>query len=223
MCNPALAIPLALGAAGAGVNAYETNQTQRAMTDARNRATLAELDRQRGYQQKSGQIFNDSLNNFTPEAQAKSLSDAQATTADAFTGNAPVSVGSVGSGNGPQIVKTAEDKAVADAFSRGSAKDAALAKLTGWDQRAFGNNINLNNSGRNLDLNSDFAKTSAAVNGLEQNAAYKNAFRPNSGFGDLLGFAGSVAGYNAGQGGGLFNGMFQKPIPSLPFYAPNDL
>lgn len=222
MCDPISIGSVALGAIGAGVNAYESNQTQHSMINARNAATMAELDRQRGYQAKSQKLFDESLNNFTPETQAKSLTDAQGASTAGYQANAPISAGSVSTGSGPKVVKTAEDKAVADAFARGSAKDAALGKLQGWDQRAFNNNVNLNDSGRNLDLNTDFAKTSAAVGGLEQDAAYRNAYRPNSGIGDILGFAGSVGAYQGGKGG--FGNLFKPSAPArLPFYAPDDL
>lgn len=210
MCNPLALGSAAVAGTGALINASETNATRQRMTGARNAATRAEMDRQRVFQDKSGKMFDESLNNFSPEQQAAALIGDQATATSGYSANAPIAVGSVSSGNGPAVVKTAEDKSIADAFARGSAKDAALGKLAGWDQRAFGNNIKLNTSGRELDLNTDFAKTSAGVNRLEQDAAYNNAFRPNSGIGDILGFAGSVGAHYGGKGGS-FGSLFKAP------------
>lgn len=221
MCDPLTIASTAAAAGGSLINASESNASRTAQINARNAATQRELERQRAYQATSGKIFDESMGNFSPEAQAKALNDAQTSTADAFKGNAPIDVGSVSSGNGPAVVKTAEDQSIASAFSRGSAKDAALGKLAGWDQRAFGNNIKLNNSGRELDLNTDFAKTSAGVNGLEQTTAYNNAFRPNSGIGDLMQFAGSVGAYQGGKGT-TFGSLFGKTPPAMPF-NPNQI
>ena len=221
MCNPSLIVPLALGAAGAGVNAYETNRTQKAMTGARNAATMAELERQRNFQANSQKVFGDTLNKFTPGAQDTTLATEQNRVADAFKSNAPsqAALGSISSGNAPTIVKTNEDSALADAFLKGQTADANLGKLAGWDQRAFTNKMNLGQGGRELDINSDLARTSAAVGGLEQDAAAKNAFRPNSGFGDLLQFAGNVAGYQAGKGK-TFTSIFGAPAPTASMTNP---
>jgi hypothetical protein len=112
---------------------------------------------------------------------------------------------------GPAVVKNRENQTVASAFDAGAGRDAALGKLTGWDQRAFDNNIKLNASGRDLDLNTDFARTSAGVGALEQDANYRNAFRPNSGIGDILQFAGNVGAFQAGKGGG-FGSLFKQPL-----------
>lgn len=210
MCDPVTIGALALSAAGSGINAYETNKTQGKMIAARNEATTRELGRQHEFQAKSGETFKKSVDQFMPEQQETALTQAQTRATDQFNANAPVSVGGISSGNGPQIVKDTENKTIADAFSKIGNQNAAFGKLAGWDQRAFDNNVGLNANGRDLNINSDLARTSAGVNRLEQDAATRNAFKPNSGIGDLLKFAGSVGAYSGGQGktfGDLFGGL----------------
>lgn len=201
-----LGVGLALAGAGGAINSYETNRTQAKQIEARNAETMRELERQRQFQANSNATFDKTMGGFAPEAQAQSLADAQTTTAEGLRGNAPTKemVGAISTSGAPRVVKTNEDRTIADAFGKIDASNLALGKLAGYDQLAFGNKLNLNQSGRDLDLTSDLAKTSAAVSGLEQDAAYKNAFRPNSGLGDILQFAGSVASNQAGRGGSLF-------------------
>lgn len=206
MCVPGLdpitLTALAASAGGAVLNGYESNQTQNSMISARNAATQAELARQRQYQNQAQQVFDQSLTNFKPEQQAADLTAQQGAATTAFTNNTPTAeqVGTISSASAPRVVQEAGAKKVGDVFARAGRYNDALGNLTGWDQRAFGNNIKLNNSGRDLGTISDFSRTSAAVNGLEQNSAYQNAFRPNSGIGDILSFAGKVGAYGSGKG-----------------------
>lgn len=224
MCDPITLGAMALSAGGSLVNSSEQNATQGRMIAARNRATQEELARQRAFQAQSGKTFNKQMVAFDPHKQESDLQAAQGAATDQFKANAPIDVGGISSGNGPQVVNSAADKSVADAFGRGTAQDAALGQLTGWNQRALNNNLGLNNTGRNLDLTSDFAKTSAAVNRLEQDADYRNAYQPNSGIGDIMKFAGSVGAYEGGQGktlGGMFKPFFSSsfdPTNMAPSY-----
>lgn len=220
MCDPISAMAVAAGAAGSGINAYETNRTQKAMTNARNAATQAELERQRAYQAQSGAEFDKAVGNFSAENQAQRLTNEQARVGDAFAQNAPTAemVGQIGTGGAPRVVQAEETRVLGDSFTKGAERNKNAAKLAGWDQRAFGNKLDLNQSGRNLDLTADLSRTSAAVGGLEQNAAYKNAFRPNSGIGDLLQFAGQIGGYQAGKGGFKVPGATGNAMPA---YNPN--
>lgn len=184
------------------MNSYETANTQNNMINARNSATQAELGRQHQIQQTADNTFNSSVDKFTPANQDAALVQKQASVADAFKGNAPTAAqyGGIGTSSAPRVVQEAGDKSVADVFGRSNNRSVLAGNLAGWDQRAFDNKLNLNQSGRDLDLLSDRAKVSAAVNGLEQKTAYNNAYRPNSGVGDLMKFAGTVGSYGAGKG-----------------------
>jgi len=213
MCDPVSIGAIALSAAGAGVNAYETNKNQSSMIEARNAATQAELGRQKGYQAKSNEIFGKSVDGFAPATQSANLANNQQTVASAFQGNAPTaqSVGSISSGTAPSVVKTAEATKVGDILNLGKASNTARGNLFGYSQNQFNNKLNLNDTNRNLDLNTDLSKTSAGVGKLEQDANYKNAFRPNSGVGDIMQLAGSFGAYSGGRGGG-----FGAPVKGMP-------
>ena len=97
-------------------------------------------------------------------------------------------------------MKEAADKKVGDVFSRAGNLNSTLGTLKGYDQNFFNNDINLNSGARKLGTVSDLARTSASVNGLEQNAAYRNAYKPNSGIGDIMQFAGNIGAYGTGRG-----------------------
>lgn len=214
MCDPISIGSLALGAIGSGISAYERNKTNSSMIKARNAATLAELQRQREYNARTQAEFGKSMDLFNPNNQAERLTTEQNNVADLFQRTAPTAeaTGSISTGNAPRVVADTEGKEIADVFGRNLNEGNALSKVAGYDQRFFNNNVDLNKNARNIDLIGDFAKTSAAVSGVEQRAAYNNAFRPPSGIGDLLSFAGSVGGFKAGQGWNPFGGSAGMPL-----------
>lgn len=222
MCDP---VTLAIGSAaisglGSVVNGYEQNQTQNAMIEARNRATQQELARQRQFQQESAQQFQNTMDKFQPEQQAKDLTTQQQTATqnfDAATPKSNVTADAFVSPNAPKVVQDAANKSVGDVFSRAGGLNTALGGLAGYGQTFFNNNLNLNSSARKLATTSDLARTSAAVNGLEQNAAYRNAYRPNSGIGDVLQFAGNVGAYGSGRG--YFNPATKTVSPTFDLTA----
>src|SRR5690349_15064691 len=221
MCVPGLdpvtlALTTALAAGGAAINGYEQNQTQKRMIEARNAATQAELQRQQKLQQQSQAVLDNTMHDFTPQSQADNLAQAQTASTNAFTANTPaVSSASFVTPDAPRVVQDAADKKVGDVFSRAGKLNTAFGNLNGYDRNFFNNNINLNNSARKLKTVSDFARTSAAVNGLEQQDAYNNAFRRNSGIGDLLSFAGNTLAYRGGRGGGFPSAA--APAAAAPF------
>lgn len=202
MCDPITIGAMALAAGGSAVNGMEASNTRNSMIQARNAATQAELQRQREYQAQASGVQSDTMAKFTPEQQAKDLTTQQTTATKGFQDNTPtIDSAAFTSGAGaPRVVQDAAAKKVGDVFTRASNLNTSLGGLTGYDQRFFGNNIDLNNSARKLGTINDFAKTSSAVGGLEQSAAYSNAYRPNSGIGDIMQFAGNVGAYGSGKG-----------------------
>lgn len=222
MCVPGLdpitIAALAASAAGTALTGYEQNQTQNAMIGARNSATQAELLRQQDFQRQADATHQATMTKFKPEQQAKDLTTQQATATENYTANTPSAATTTTptSAGAPRVVQDAAAKSAGDVFRRASNYNAALGNLTGYDQRFFNNNLNLNSSARKLATTSDFARTSAAVNGIEQNAAYRNAFRPNSGMGDLLQFGGNVGAYGAGKG--WFNPATKATTPTFNPY-----
>jgi hypothetical protein len=217
MCfDPLTLTAMALGAGGKAVSGFENDANNRRMIEARNAATRAELERQKGYQGQTSGIFNTSVGGFAPEAQQATLASGKADASALFSGNAPtaLNVGTIGTKTAGDYTKGAEAKTVADVFAGNAARSSSLANLTGWDNAGMSNRMNLNNAGMGMDVIRDFSRNSARVGGLEQQVNANNAWRPPSGLGDLLSFAGNAVGF--GSGGGMTlptNSAFGNGIP----------
>lgn len=213
---------MGLGALGGLYNGYQQYQNQKNAIAARNAAAQAELARQHKYQADASKVFDTTMAGFQPGAQAQALTDAQAGTNKVLTGNDPLNLGGIGTravdaapggaAANPVVANAAAHK-VADVFARGTARDNALADLTGWNQRQFDNGLNLAGSGRNLSVISDLSKVSAGVGNMEEQAAYANAQRTPNALGDLLMFAGKVGGYGGAKG-------WWNPAPTAAAAAP---
>lgn len=199
MCSPAIA-GMALGGVGQVVNGMEANANNRRIIEARNAATQAELKRQHEYQTQSGGIFDASLGNFAPAVQTQRLGDAQTADRGFLASNAPTAdqVGNIGFGDAGAASKAAAAQSLAQIFAANAARSDALGKLSGWDTLGFENKVGLAGSGRSLGTISNLSSNSARVGDLEREVAAENAYRPPSGLGSIIGFAGNML---AGRGG----------------------
>lgn len=202
MCDPLTIGSMAVGAAGSAYGGYEQNQNQKRMIEARNRATEAELARQRAYGDESRGVFNNVFAGFQPGSQAGALATEQGNAINSFNANTPGAdlVGGVATGSGPRVVANAQANTIGNAFARAGRMNTAAGNLAGWDQRQFNNRIGLGRAGSQIGEVGDFSKVSGKVSKLEQDAAYKNAFRPPSGIADLLKFAGRAGSFYGGGG-----------------------
>lgn len=215
MClDPLTAVAIGLTAGGQLIKGSEDAANTRRMIKARNAATEAELARQKGFQQITGGIFDESVNQFMPGAQADRLAGGQEAANELFLGNSPTAhdVGTIGPRTASDYVKGREAATVADAFTENMTRSGALADLTGWDNYSFDNKAGLNAAGLDLGVYGDLSANSARVSGLEQQTAFNNAWRQPSGLGDLLTFAGNVAGFGAGGGMTPFSMAAKSPI-----------
>jgi hypothetical protein len=205
MCDPLTAVAIGSAAAsGAGslISGNEANANAKAQQDARNAATLAEVQRQKVYGDQSRGEFDKSQALFDPGTQAANLTKSQSDVGSLITGNAPTaaSVGTITSATAPKVVGDTENSKLGDVFTRIGQNAINLGNLKGYDQNNQANNLALTQQGRNIDTIGDISKTSAGVNKLEQNAAFTNAYQPPSGIGQLLSFGGNVGSYYAGGG-----------------------
>jgi hypothetical protein len=202
MCDPLTILGLGLGAAGQVVSGSENAANTKRMINARNAATTAEVARQHGYQGQTGAIFDTSVGGFAPDAQAARLAGGQTDAGVLFSGNAPTmaDVGTIGTNLASDYTKGAEVKKIADVFARNTERTGNLADLTGWDNYGVANRAALNDAGLNLGVINDLSRNSAQVGNLEQQVNYNNAWRPPSGLGDLLTFAGNATGFAGGGG-----------------------
>lgn len=206
---------MAVGAAGSALTGYEANKNQGDVIRARNAATEAELARQKVYGDKSRGVFDTTLSGFAPEAQTQQLADAQTRTGAAISSNAPTNVGTISTGNGPAVVGDRESSTLAKVFERNAGLDASLGKLKGYDANSLENGLRLSQSGRDIDMIGDFAKTSAGVNAVEQRAAENNTRRPPSMLGQLLQTAGQVGSFYGGKGTSIFSTPGRAAAPNF--------
>lgn len=217
MCNPAAALSIAASAGGQLINGMEASANNRRIIEARNAATQAELARQHGYQDQSGAIFDTQMGNWTPAVQGQRLNGAQTAATGFFNSTAPTAanVGTIGFNDAGAASKAAEAKSIADAFTAANTRTDALGKLSGWDQLGFDNKVSLAGSGRQLGTISDLSSNSARVGDFEREVNGMNAYRPPSGLGDLLGFAGNLAGSGRLGGFGGGGGATSMPTSSM--------
>lgn len=214
MCDPISIGSMAVGAIGSAVNGYEASQNAAAQINARNAATQAELERQKGYGARTREGFDKSLDVYSPQAQTQGLSDAQTSFGDVLTRNTPTNVGSITTTGAPRVVGDSENSRLAGVFNTAATRNTNLANLKGYDQQMFGNKLALGQNARDIDMIGDFAKTSAGVSGIEQRAAANNAAKVPSGLGSLLQFAGTVGANRAGRASG--GTLFGAPATGTP-------
>jgi hypothetical protein len=202
MCDPVSIGAAAVSGAGSLISGQEANANAKRQQEARNAATMAELERQKVYGTQSRGEFDTSMGLYAPGAQDASLAKSQGDVGSLLASNAPTaeSVGSITTANAPKVVGNTENSKLGDVFSRIAQNNQNLGALKGYDQNTLGNKIALNATGRNIDVTGDLSKTSAGVNKMEQNAAFNNAAKPSSGIGELLSFGGNLGSYYGGAG-----------------------
>ncbi len=200
---------MAVGTAGGLLSSSEASANNRRMIEARNAATMGEVARSKAYGEKSRGIFDTSLDGYSSDPAA-----AQAASGEAIASNAPTDVGSITSVNAPKVVADREGAKIADVFTRNAGLDKALGNLKGYDNNTVDNGLRLNQSGRDIDMIGDFAKTSAGVNAIEQRAAENNARRAPSPLGQILQTAGQVGSFYGGKGGSIFP-MGRSSVPNF--------
>lgn len=210
---------LLASAAGGLISGNEANSNARRQQEARNAVTLAELARQKAYGDQARGQFDKSMALFGPGAQEASLAKAQGDIGSLITGNIPTaeSIGTITTASAPRGVASSENDRLAGVFQRLGQNAINLGNLKGYGQSVFDTNLGLNQTGRDIDRIGDLSKTSARVAEIEKGAAATNAYKPPSGIGELLSFAGN-AGLTLSGKGKLpgFSGLTTLPSPSNP-------
>lgn len=226
MCFDPLSLALiAAGTAASTGGALYANNEANNNAEAQAQARMQELQK---YQQKNAQyqkqaqdLLSNSIKGFDQPAQEQKLGNAQAertqTISQALDKNATATTDVPISGNAPQVVgdEIAKRAAAADSANQGAA--AALGRLGGYGDAMFGNQNDLLNSGRNMDIINNFAKSDLEMLPYYQDFAQLRAYKPSSGIGQLLQGLGSVA--TAAGGSGKFANMFSS-MPSMGFADP---
>lgn len=210
MClDPVTATGLALSLGGTVLGGMEQSKNTKRMVQARNDAAEAEMIRQRAFQDEAGSTFADTLGTFQPQRQAEALEQSQQKRTQQIQDRPLSDAGSVPlAGSAPSVVRENLASTFGEANTRARNDATRLGRLSGYDDFLFGNNINLSRSGGRLGEISSFARGSAGLLPVEQQAAANNAYRAPSGFADLLQLAGTgvglagMTGWNPFGGGG---------------------
>lgn len=221
MClDPVSLATAAVSGLGSLVSASEQNASNRAMVEARNKATTDELARQKGFQTQAGDVFSGALGRFSPANYGASLDAAKAGAGAFLRGNQPMAAGSITLKGAPPVAADYEAKTIADAFGRNADRSTTLGNLTGYGQQGFDDAMALSGSGRKLDTINNFSRGSASLTPLEREVAGNNAYRPPSGLGDILSFAGNLGSFKSGAGTLPTASIFgNKPLDIRPMVA----
>lgn len=227
MCDPvALTVAsMALSAAGAGINSYESGQNERRQTSARNAAAEAEAIRQRRFADESQATFRRSVDEQSPEAAQQRVADAQTTgrqfmtetAAPAAVTGAPVQAGA------PPIVRSEIARKVGQGIAQAGREGGRLADLTAYDTGGLGGRYAMARSNSALADTGSKAAGSAALLPLDLRAAENNAYRSPSGLGDILGIVGkggTIAGAMGWNPASLFGGGAGAPANAGPTWGP---
>lgn len=229
MCTPDLgigemvAIGSALASAGGAVmnsNAQAANQAN--AIRAKNKAAADMLAQQATQQKAATDVFNSTLQPFQDQTPQQMVAPSQAADTSAILANAPVAdalAGGATSANAPKVVQDAENKSIGSRMQKIGQYGTNLGNLTGYDTANAGTARGLKDAALKIGTYGDFARQDATVGNAQMNADIANSQKPVSPFGDILGTAGQLGGYYAGQNGAFKNLFGKTTITGAPLPA----
>lgn len=204
MCNPTL-IAAGISLAGTAYAARQQRQHQERAVEASEDAALAELDRQRGFQEESGQQFANTLSRFSEPAQLAALEESAGQRQQALESNLEEGFDVPLSGSTPEVVRSEIAKRMSDAVGQGRQQAKSLAKIGARGDVGIGNQVSLARGGQNLGDIAGFSRGSLGLLPADQRSAVNNVPQP-SGIGDLIAGAGRL-GLDYGLSGGFGKGQ----------------
>lgn len=218
-------VSLALMAASTAATAGGNRLNQLAANKAIKQQAGLERARQEKYQAESDQNFKNALSDFNPQSMDTNLAKALADRNTAISNNlSPMDAGNyeAATSNQPEIVKSTIAGKLADAVAKGKDHARRMAALGATDTVGANNAINLGRAASKGAMLGGFAKGSADVSKMEQEAAGQT----RSGFGDALGLAGNALSmYNmvsapSRMGDSIFGAQVPDKVSTMPSWAP---
>lgn len=207
MCDPVtLGIALAASAGGKAIN----DQNTLSKVGAANAVLGQKIGVLDNLGTQNEGTFNANLANYTPDAQAKDLADAQTARSNTAVGNIsnPDQAGANDvpvAGDAPPVVKSTIAKRMLDTYDGAVSRAQAVGKLGGYTDAWFNNNLGNQGAGRNIGYTNDIAEGQKALIGPEQQMAM--AATGNSPLGSILQGTGNLMGFYAGNGGNIANAI----------------
>lgn len=194
MCDP---VTIGLGAASLGGGLWQrarANSDINRANKARSEQAQAELQRQREYRENSQQLLDNTRENVSRETHSDSVADAIAKrlATAATTAAKPEDAAVALRAGAPKVVQDSVSAARQGARDDSQTRTAALASLFGNADALQGQNIAQSRSGAGINLISNLARRSAALNPYERDVAALNAQKGPSLWADLLGGVGQL-------------------------------
>lgn len=223
MClDPASAALLAASTAastvGGAIQQRNNNKYADRVATARNETLRLSREKQKQFAANNDVTLQDTFAKFAQPAQTQQLSDAQNVRSAAVDANTTQPAADVPlSGSTPDVIKGVVAERLLEAFNASTAKAKNMAKLSGYNDTMFGNNLNVTGAGRNIETQNNFSRGTAALLPYEQDFAEAQVKRPNNLLPMLLQTAGQFGAGAAGRG--MASGWL---TPSQPAVIPAD-
>lgn len=215
MCDP-FSIGIALAVGGLGASQIGNNQA----AGAQARAQSQERARQQKMTQQQEGYFNDSLGKATaitdPTQQAAAVDKRNADLSAAIQPSAESSY-MPGSSSAPQLVKTANDKAVGNEKADASRLALALAQMGAPGQQLFDANIGIGRNSQGIGQIAQSKASSADVLNAELQAAAQKGGTLRGLGGLATSIGGMMIGSGLGAGGLGSTGAISGSTSALPF------
>lgn len=225
MLNPVTA-GLGLGASIAGslISRSEATKNANATAAARNAVLQPYLEKQRGLETEGRGYLDKTLGTYAPgNTQLQDAQDARNATISGTVGNmsdpntVPTTRGA------PPAVKGEIAKRMLDAFQRSTAHAKALGNAGGYGDQWFNNNVDINDTSRNIGVLNNFSRGNTGILQSQQDLAEAAAYKRPSLWGSILQAGGSALlgasgrGFSLGGAAPLSNGStyaqaFPTPI-----------
>ncbi len=197
-----LAASTAASAVGSGIQTRNNNRYADSVAAARNEQLRLTRDKQKQLGEQNQVTLADTFSKFAEPNQTQALSDAQNTRAAAVDSatTAPAANDVPLSGSAPQVIKGAVAQRLLEAFTSATDKNKRLAKLSGYNDTTFGNNLNVNSAGRNIETQNNFSRGEISLLPYSQDFAEAQVKRPDNTLGMVLQTAGQIGAGAAGRG-----------------------
>jgi hypothetical protein len=209
-------IPALLGGAGQFMTAKAQQDQAEDQAAARNRELMKTLEKNDAIAAQSREVFDKRRGEIQPDQMGQAQEEATASrtgvleqaVAAAPPGEVPLS------GSAPDVVQSEVAKKMQTAVSQGKDQARALGKAGGYGDTWFGQGIANQETGRNLDVNNNFASGNMAILPYLQDFAEIEATKPISPIGGVLsGFGGALGSF---MGGGPTIGGGYQPLGRRP-------
>jgi hypothetical protein len=194
----------ALAAGGGIMQANEASENQARIADARNRELQATLQRTKKLSKESRDIYKTREQQIEPEKAAQNQADATADRTATLEGAIPESAPEEVplSGSAPTVVKSEIAKKMLAATGEAKEQARALGKVGGYGDNWFQQGLYTNDADRRLGIPQNFISQEMALLPQYQDYAEYSAYKPSSGFGEIMQGAGNLIASAGGAYGG---------------------